>query len=161
MMINVPYFDGAAITLNTEVDGIAHVLDAFLTLDSTHRLTDSRHVFAYYQDYRSGADWLDAIMAVPDHAQDIWKHVTPGPVYLEQGRRDDTSWYVVMEAECDWDVEHGLMMVWRNGTTLCKVGGYDSHLTNVNAFGDPALQNVVYAAVERQFVTFADKAAAD
>ncbi|WP_371681854.1 hypothetical protein [Labrenzia sp. VG12] len=85
----------------------------------------------------------------------MWRHVTPGPVFQERGNGDDDVWYAIMEAECDWEIEHGLMMVWRNGTTLCKVGGYDGHLTNADAYGDAHLSNVVYQATNPGFTTIA------
>ena len=58
------------------------------------------------------------------------------------------------EANCDWEEEHGLMLVWRNGTTLTKVGGYDGHLTNVNAYANKKMINVVYAASNPEYTTF-------
>ncbi|MCX8995509.1 hypothetical protein NOF55_00120 [Rhizobiaceae bacterium BDR2-2] len=158
-MIQVPYFDNAEVELAEDIDDpdAATALQAFLSLTAADRLADSRHVFAYYRDFHEavgGEDWLDERMGVPETPADIWKHVTPGPVLFENGRKDDTSWYVVMEAECRWEEEHGLMMVWRNGTALCKVGGYDGHPTNVNAYADPGLADVVYAATNKTYRTY-------
>ncbi|MBW6420259.1 hypothetical protein KX729_02285 [Rhizobium sp. XQZ8] len=154
----IPYFDHAEV----EVDDIdleepaAAALKAFLCLDTSNRLADARHVFAYYADFRAligEGEWLDDEMGVVSNASEIWRHVTPGPVFVEKGRRDDDNCYVVMEAECAWDREHGLMMVWRGGTTLCKVGGYDGHITNANAYADDTLADVVYRAVHPQHMT--------
>jgi hypothetical protein len=37
---------------------------------------------------------------------------------------------------CDWEEEHGLQIVLRNGVRVNKVDGYDGHLTNSDAFAD-------------------------
>ena len=64
--------------------------------------------------------------------------------------------YVVVEANCDWEEEHGLMLVWKDGKRLTKVGGYDGHLSNVWAYDDDTLENVVYAASNPKFQTLLD-----
>ncbi len=158
--IVVPYFDGAEVELDEEPDadapGSAAALASFLALTKADRLSDTRHVLAFYKDYYEEAgrpEWLDAEIGIPESPTDIWDHVTPGSVAVEKGRRDDGNWYVVMQAECGWDAERGLMMVWRNGTTLTKVGGYNGHLTNVNAYADPDLETVVYKARNREYTT--------
>ncbi|HRP77595.1 MAG TPA: hypothetical protein PL183_00670 [Aquamicrobium sp.] len=47
------------------------------------------------------------------------------------------------------------MLVWRNGTTLTKVGGYDGHLTNRSAYDDDddRLIDVVYSASNPEYTT--------
>ena len=89
-------------------------------------------------------------IGLPEEVEDIWAFVTPGPLHLEQR---DSDWYIVMEAECAWEEEHGLMLVWRNGATLTKAGGWNGHVTNANAYADPALESVVYKAVNSEFTT--------
>lgn len=44
------------------------------------------------------------------------------------------------------------MMVWRNGTTLCKVGGYDGHLINAYTYGDEHHSDVVCLATNPGFI---------
>ncbi len=123
-------------------------LEAYLALGDADRLAASRHVYAYYRDFHEavgGEDWLDALMGVPEKPEDIWAHVTPQLVFV--GARDDMPGhvYVVVEASCAWEEEHGLMMVWEDGKTLVKVGGYDGHFTNEWAYDDAKLRDVVYA----------------
>ncbi len=159
MKIKVPYFDGFEVELADEVSSSDPTLIEFLNRNATDRLKDSRHVFNYYQDFHDavgGEDWLDQEMGVVSDPKQIWKHVTPGPVFVEDGRGSDTSRYVVMEAECAWEEEHGLMMVWKDGKVLCKVGGYDGHVTNANAYADDTLDNIVYSAINKTFTTTKD-----
>lgn len=158
-MFKVPYFDNAEMGTIEEVndEGAAAALAAFVALTLADRLSDSRHVFAYYKDYRQavgGEDWLDEEMGVPETPVDIWKYVTPSTeIDITQGHRSDENWYVVMEANCEWEEEHGIMLVWRNGKTLSKVGGYDGHITNTHAYADDSLIDVVYAATDPSYTT--------
>lgn len=152
------YFDGAEVELLTSPDTGADraALDNFLELTAEDRLRDSRHVYAYYKDFHDavgGEDWLDEEMGIPAAPEDIWQHVTPGPITIEQAREHDPCVYVTMEAECAWEIEHGLLLVWREGKLLTKAGGYDGHTTNVRAFADDSLEDVVYAASNPAFTT--------
>lgn len=59
---------------------------------------------------------------------EVWSQVRIGDelvVQQHQGR-----WYVDVESGCDWEPEHGLQVVLRDGDTLVKVGPYDGHLTH-------------------------------
>jgi hypothetical protein len=40
----------------------------------------------------------------------------------------DQRVYVSVECECDWEPEHGLQIVFRDGATVTKVGPYDGHV---------------------------------
>ncbi len=159
MTIKVPYFDDSEVDLADEVSRSDSTLIEFLNRDENDRLKDSRHVFNYYKDFHhavGGENWLDQEIGIVSDPEQIWMHVTPGPIFIENGRGSDTSRYLIMEAECAWEEEHGLMMVWKDGKYLSKVGGYDGHVTNANAYADDTLQNVVYSATNRKFTTTKD-----
>ncbi|UXN72265.1 hypothetical protein N8D56_12770 [Devosia sp. A8/3-2] len=160
-MFKAPYFDNTEVKTIEDVDmserGAAAALAAFRSLSPADRIADSRHVFAYYKDYHEavgGEDWLDEQMGIPETPADIWKFVRPGSeIDVRKGRNGDDNWYVIMEANCGWEEEHGLMLVWRNGSALTKVGGYDGHVTNVNSYADDSLEDVVYAASNPEYTT--------
>jgi hypothetical protein len=68
--------------------------------------------------------------------RDVWNHVQFGDA-LTVGRRDDDGFvYISLESDCDWKPEHGLQMVFVNGRRVNKVGPYDGHFTNADAYGD-------------------------
>jgi hypothetical protein len=102
------------------------------------------HVFHYYEDmkrYLQGEEGFPRIEAPAE----VWKHVRFGGETSFHRRHDgDRAVYVSLECNCDWEVEHGLQIVLRHGDEVCKVGPYDGHLTNENAFADPALEGVIY-----------------
>lgn len=157
MKIKVPYFDGFEVELEDEDSLSDPALIEFLNRDRNDRLKDSRHVFTYYKDFHhmvGGEDWLDEEMGVVSDPEQIWAHVAPIQIHLETGRDPDTNRYVVLYADCDWEQEHALMMVWENGKVLNKVSGYDGCLTNTNA--DGTRHDVVYDGGDATFTTTRD-----
>ena len=102
-------------------------------------------IFKYYQDvnsYWSPEDPEFIEIAAPEH---VWKHVQLGhePMVSRRGY-GDKGIYVSFECGCDWEPEHGLQIVLKNGQNVVKVGPYDGHLTNSDAFDDESLEHVIY-----------------
>jgi hypothetical protein len=64
----------------------------------------------------------------------------PGKGVIEQFRIDHGP----LECECDWEPEHGLQIVFRDGREVTKVGPYDGHLTNSAAYANDDLDGIVY-----------------
>lgn len=102
------------------------------------------HIFSYYQDCR--------VHSPPDDAQppiklacDVWVHVRLGgkPI-ITRRTYGDRGIYVSLECGCDWEKEHGLQIVFKNGQKVTKIGQYDGHLTNSDAFADDSLEDVIY-----------------
>lgn len=56
----------------------------------------------------------------------------------------DKGIYISLECNCDWEEEHGLQIVFKNGLNVNKIGPYDGHLTNSDADADDSLEAVVY-----------------
>ena len=89
-VMKVPYFDDVEVEIDDAgnngvyplTDAEASItLKAFLSLRAADRLSDSRHVYAYYRDFREwvgGEDWMDEEMGVPDSPEAIWKPGTSG-----------------------------------------------------------------------------------
>ena len=82
---------------------------------------------------------------------DVWKYVQFGSeIYVS--RRDDgddeDGIYLSLECDCDWEPEHGLQLVLRDGLEITKVGEFDDHVTNSDAYDDPDLKGVVYVSVQ-------------
>jgi hypothetical protein len=154
-----PIFGGAEVELEEfgpMTPEARAALGRFLALPPEALAEATRHVYAYYRDVRAmigDEGRLDAEMGVPHGPEAIWTHVQPRFLSLEQAHDDETTWSVSLEAECDWEVEHGLQVCWRDGTDVVKVGGFDGHVTNEDAQDDPGQAEVVYAAVSPEWVT--------
>lgn len=166
-MVQVAYFDGADVPHDSRHDEIADparataAMSAFLALSPADRLADSRHVWAYYRDYYEivgGQDWLDAKMGVPAGPEDIWPHVHPQELYLAIGPEGDPASYVIVSCACDWEEEHGLALVWRDGKRLTKAGADDGWPTNGGAYDPSGYSSVVYDSSSPQHLTRLDEA---
>jgi len=111
------------------------VISTFLALDPSVLRAAESSIFEYYQDETAaviaGNDW-DWYVEIP-RSEDVWQHIEIGPyVHIERDHHDDRRIYVSVECECDWEVEHGLQIVFREGRYVSKVGPYDGHPTNPN-----------------------------
>ena len=70
-------------------------------------------------------DWNTAMAQCdPDK---IWTFVHPRNVYLEYHEKSRRM-NIVLARECDWEEEHGLQLVYRDGTTLVRMSERDGHL---------------------------------
>ena len=87
---------------------------------------------------------MGPIVAIAE-PKDVWGHVSLGSEISvsRMGNGDDTI-YLSLESNCDWEEEHGLQIVFKEGKTVCKVGPFDGCLTNAEAYSDQSLVDVVY-----------------
>ncbi|BBB58302.1 hypothetical protein UNDKW_0029 [Undibacterium sp. KW1] len=71
---------------------------------------------------------------------DVWQHIQYGyEALVSQRPNGDKTVYVSVECDCDWDVENGLQLVFRNGKEISKLGPFDDYLSNADAFGEASL----------------------
>ena len=117
---------------------------AFLAADASVLRAVEPHVFRYYQDCRAEG-WTDLKIR---SARDVWSHVQLGD-RAEIGRDPwSTHVYVSVECECDWEEEHGLHLVFEDGSRVSKVGPCDGHLTNAHAYNDTRFRDVIYVNLD-------------
>ena len=124
----------------------------FLVFDRSALDAAAAPIFAYYRDVMDDvlADGDDEWYVEINRSQDVFDHVRlgRGPT-VSRDPYGDRHVYVSVECECDWEPEHGLQIVFRDGATVTKVGPYDGHLTNAAAYNDNRLDGVVYQARRR------------
>lgn len=102
-------------------------------------------IFEYYTDMNSYWAPSDEQFVSIKSPSDIWAHIQLG-IELIVSRRGygDKGIYISVECNCDWEPEHGLQIVFKDGAAVCKVGPYDGHLTNSDAYADESLEHVIY-----------------
>jgi hypothetical protein len=100
-------------------------------------------LFRYYKDFEQW--WLEDGKQPITSADELWQHVRLGcePMFTRR-YYGDKGIYVSVECGCGWEVEHGLQLVLKNGIRVTKLGGYDGHLANSDAFADDGLEHVIY-----------------
>jgi hypothetical protein len=102
-------------------------------------------IFQYYLDTRSRWPQSDHKLVNVNLPSEIWNHIQLGNEPMVCRRAcGDRKIYISVECNCDWEPEHGLQIVFRDGVKVCKIGPYDGHLTNSDAFADQRLENVIY-----------------
>ncbi|MDX6261519.1 MAG: hypothetical protein QOH84_3207 [Kribbellaceae bacterium] len=102
-------------------------IDRFLALGPSV-LTDARQaIYAYYLKVRT--ELGGELQVEIDGPDDVLAYVALGNE-PEVFRNDDGDGriYVSLECECDWEPEHGLQLVFRDGAALTRVGPYDGEV---------------------------------
>ncbi|WP_410646331.1 DUF6985 domain-containing protein [Amycolatopsis sp. cmx-4-54] len=122
-------------------------IHTFLTLNPSVLVAATPAIFAYYRDVMNElvAAGDEAVVVEVDGPHSVLDHVRLGdePI-VSRDVYGDRHVYVSLECECDWEPEHGLQIVLRDGRSVTKVGPYDGHLTNSAAYADNELEGVVY-----------------
>ena len=117
----------------------------FLALQPSVLQAAAPHIFRYYQD--CATQWMAEEEDFPriERADEIWAHIKLGkePV-VDRRPRGDKGVYISLSCWCAWEREHGLNIVFKNGLVVTKVGEYDGHLTNMDAFSKEGLEGVIY-----------------
>jgi hypothetical protein len=113
-----------------------------LNLTSVDRLSASVHVF---QNYRNNVEAVgeDNMSIHIESVTDIWAHVHPSDIFVSKRGRRDSLIYVQIGAECDWEIEHGLQIVYRSGYMLSRVSAQDGHLTYTDAYNLPEIHDQI------------------
>ena len=120
-----------------------NAIDNFLAATPSVLLAASESLFRYYKDFEvlcleEGQQPIESI-------DDIWNHVQFGNEPIVRRRvHGDRGVYMSIECECTWEPEHGLELVLKNGQMVTKLGQYDGHLSNADAFDNPAFEQVIY-----------------
>jgi hypothetical protein len=105
------------------------------------------HVYQYYKDMEEFWKSYDEDFKPIKSPKDVWKHVHLGSSPVVSRRpRGDKGIYISLECGCDWEEEHGMQIVFKNGRQLNKVGPFDGHLTNSDSWGNKRYENVIYKA---------------
>lgn len=129
-------------------DEIHVAIANFLSLPPAALEEAALHVFRYFQNCNDGM-WEpdDDEFLVIESPSEVWRHVRLGDEPMVSRRHyGDRGIYVSLSCGCDWEEEHGLQIVFKNGLRVNKVGPYDGHLTNSDAYADNSLEDVVYRA---------------
>ena len=95
--------------------------------------------------YKNCTDALDTLGdddANPDLANlndpnEIWRFVNPSGIYISRRHRRETDIYLAVSCGCEWEEEHGLQLVFKQGKKLTRVSGHDGHIIEADAYDIP------------------------
>jgi hypothetical protein len=100
---------------------------AFVGLGTAARMKASSKVLRNCHDYLEmveTGEWSQGMENIKD-AKQIWLFVKPRTIHVQTHKK---RVYVSVLCECDWEEEHGLQLVYRNGRTLTRVSEQDGHV---------------------------------
>jgi hypothetical protein len=144
--LEIPFFGNLKLPVTLEShdeadeEEIKTALTSFLSLDPDDRLAISRYVFQNYRTMAESVSEEDLDCQI-ESEEGVWQHVHPTGIYISRRHRRDQAIYLVIAANCDWEREHGLQIVYRNGSDLARVSDQDGHLTHADAYALPEEQD--------------------
>ena len=100
----------------------------FLSINQSVLHDAEPHVFQYYKDCkRYWAGNSEQFISI-ESLEKVWQHVRFGSEPIVSRRSSgDQGIYISLECNCDWEEEHGLQIVFKNGLTINKIGQFDGH----------------------------------
>ena len=144
----IRYFGGVAlpVTFDCVEAGVppdaGSAVHAFLNLDDSARLAASSYVFKNYRDFADAIGDENVGCEIRD-PREVWGFIKPTEIRISRRPRRDRAIYVQIVAECQWEPEHGLQIVYRDGSQLSRVSDQDGHLTWTDASDLPESQDRV------------------
>lgn len=111
-------------------------LERFLKLRVDDRNSISTYAYKNCMDFLELVAFdaqVDALRAIEDK-NEIWNYIAPIELFVSRRRWKDKDIYVQIDCECDWDQEHGLQLVYRQGLKLTRISSIDGHLTEADAY---------------------------
>jgi hypothetical protein len=128
-------------------EAIHGAIRSFLTIDDDVLKQAEPALLEYLEDMNSNWDPGDEEFIALARPSDAWKHVRLGTELHVRPRKKDGKAYISIECGCDWEPEHGLQIVFKEGRVVNKLGPYDGHMTNSDAYAKPELEDVIYRRV--------------
>ena len=111
----------------------------FFKLDSVYRENISAHVYKNCIDFLAAVEYdkADDHLRNIENEEEIWQYVHPNEIYVSRRHRRDGNIYIMIACDCDWEQEHGLQLVFRQGKKLTRVSEQDGHVTEADAYDKP------------------------
>ncbi len=111
-------------------------IDNFMDLIESAKSGIESYIYKNYLDFKDavGPEICTTKISCP---HDVWQFVYPSYINVSRRPYENEEVYVQLLAECEWEPEHGLQIVFHKGKSLNRVGDQDGHLTHSDAFDLP------------------------
>jgi hypothetical protein len=147
--IEVPFFENKKLTVTfmdyehehdkTFIEEADQALTNFLKLNSMDRNSISDLAYRNCKDFLDAVDFDEAdqpLRQIKDY-NEIWNFIHPTEIYVTRRPYKEHDIYLMLACECDWEQEHGLQLVFRQGKQLTRISDQDGHLTEADAYDKP------------------------
>lgn len=150
--ISIPFLNGSKISIRLDFDdqelqdlkgGIEQTLLSALALSDKDREITKRHLYAYYKDFvlDVGEECLEE-MPPQENESNILDFVHISSLSICRSQMTE-EFYCQFTGGCDWEVEHGVLISFKEGKEIARVGDY-GHVSNADAYADTAMDKYVY-----------------
>ena len=87
-------------------------------------------------DFLNGVEYDEADKPLWDIKQknDIWNFIYPQDIYVTRRHRRDEDIYINVTCGWEWEQEHGLQFVFRQGKKSTRISDQDGHITEADAY---------------------------
>lgn len=118
-------------------------LKNFWQLDNNYRNSMSKEVYKNCMDFLNAVayDEADECLWQINNPKEIWGYVSPIEILVSRRHSRDKDIYITVACECEWEREHGLQLVFRQGKKLTRVSDQDGHVTEADAYDKPDSQD--------------------
>jgi hypothetical protein len=143
--IEIPFFDSSPLPFiltlegNDFTDDMENAISNFLSLGNDERLKISDLVYKNCREVLDNVELFETdkpMLEIADN-REIWKFVRPSKIYVSRRSTGDKDVYIQISCGCNWEEEHGLQLVFRQGKKITRVSDIDGHLTEADAYGKP------------------------
>lgn len=99
-------------------------------------------VVKMFQEIEEPMDWhlrvieKGRLLALQDK-NEVWQFIRPTEIYVTRRLYEEQDIYIQVACQCDWEEEHGLQLVFRQGKKLTRISEQDGHLTEADAYDKP------------------------
>jgi hypothetical protein len=143
----IPFFDNTELTIiftdfepdsdTTFLQEAEQALTNFFKLNLADRNSISELAYKNCTDFLDAVEFDDADQSLREISDknEIWKFIHPSEIYVTRRPYKEQDMYVQVVCECDWEQEHGLQLVFRQGKKLTRISNQDGHLTEADAYG--------------------------
>jgi hypothetical protein len=105
------------------------------------------YIYHYYLDVREAYEkegWVEGFPEISSASQ-VWSHLNLAQrITVSRRQYKEKKVYISLGGNCDWEHEHGIQIVLKEGLYVNKVSDYNAHLTNSDAYDQDEYENVVY-----------------
>lgn len=130
--VEIPYFEGQRLKVTftnamykSYMDSADNALSNFLNKNSQERINDSELVYKYYSEIL-GFGYCKPLNL--NSKDEIWNFIKPSEIMIDWDEIE--SFYLCVSCGCEWEEEHGLQLVFKNGENLTRASGHDGQYTD-------------------------------
>ena len=145
-LIEIPFFNNQKIKItfmdfipesDTEfIKEADNALKSFLEKSESDKFLISNLAHENCMEFLNAVEFDEAdqpLWDIKDKNQ-IWKYIYPQDIYVTRSHDKYEIIYLNLACECEWEQEHGLQLLFRQGEKLTRISEQDGHITETDPF---------------------------